>query len=167
MDLARLHVLQSALREGTNPLCIDVVDQSAHGVLRSSNSSYLRPLPREDIEAMAQLVKELAGLDPSARRAQSGTFHLQDDTFTVNCCPQFDGEILVVYRNEDYLKVLPMTTEKKDVWPDRPDRGPDSIYRRMLPAPCDGDTNHDWWVNKWGDSECKVCLKKVPANRTP
>jgi hypothetical protein len=104
----KLHALQLALRDGPNPLCIDLFDRSAEGHLRSSNSGYLRRLPSEDAEALALLVKELAGLDASAPpRAQSGTFRLENEQFTVNCCPQFNGEILVVHRTEATLNVLP------------------------------------------------------------
>ncbi len=59
-----LHALQEALRDGPNPLCIDLYDRSDEGQLRSSNGVYMRRLPREDVVAMAQLVKELAGLKP-------------------------------------------------------------------------------------------------------
>src|SRR4029453_4516141 len=98
--MGSLQALQAALRDGHDPLCIDLYDQSAEAQLRSSNSAYLQRVPRKDAEALARLVKALAGLDPSVRRAQTGTFCLRDVQFTVNCCPQSDGEILVVRRRD-------------------------------------------------------------------
>ena len=95
-----LAVLTSALRGGPDPLCIDVDDRSAEGQLRSSNGAYMRRLPRENVEAMARLVKEMAHLDASMpRRTQSGKFKVLDEEFTVNCCPQINGEILVVHHH--------------------------------------------------------------------
>src|SRR5262245_16439208 len=90
--------LHSALRAGPNPLCIDLDDASTEGRLRSSNGEYSVPLPRADIEAAVRFVKELAQLELLSRRAQSGQFVLDNTSFTVNCCPQMRGEILVVHR---------------------------------------------------------------------
>ena len=97
--LTAQHALESALRDGPNPLCIDLYDRAAEGVLRSSNSTYMRHLPRADIAAIVQLVKELAGFDPTERRIQSGWFSLGGNGGKVHCCPQVDGEILIIHHS--------------------------------------------------------------------
>src|SRR5258705_13426406 len=86
-----IKTLWSALSECPSPLCIETLGGSQHsGQLRSSNGVYCAPLSYDDTAELICLVKNLAALDFSNPKPQTGAFHLSGQSFEVHYCPQLD-----------------------------------------------------------------------------
>jgi len=95
--LTALTDLEEALRGGREELCFEI-DASAtpSACFRSSNSSFLVPVPLEAAEALLEHIKNRACLDSSTpARSQSGVVPIGEQIFHVHCCPQVHGEIVV------------------------------------------------------------------------
>ena len=90
-------MLEELLRDSREELCFEI-DPSAtpNACFRSSNSTFLMLVPLKAAEALLEHIKKRACLDSSTpARSQSGVLQIGELFFSINCCPQLYGEIVV------------------------------------------------------------------------
>ncbi len=99
--LTALTKLEEVLRDDREELCFEIDTSSTPSAcFRSSNSSFLVPVPLKGAEALLEHIKNRACLHSSTpARAQSGVVQIGERFFNIHCCPQLNGEI-VVFRPE-------------------------------------------------------------------
>ena len=98
MTLTALTTLEEVLREYRgDEICFEIdASASPSACFRSSNSSFLVPVPLKAAEALLEHIKNRACLDTTTpARPQSGLLPIGERIYRINYCPQGDGAIVV------------------------------------------------------------------------